>query len=870
MAVFQRNLIVSFAVALSLLFITCAKAPEAFFSTDVNSGSSPLTVKFTDQSKNKPAQWNWDFGDGSSSSEQNPSHTYTKAGTFAVKLTSTNQKGSNTLQPAVKIAVSPGVLDKISIEPVSITLAPGETHTFTLRASDSYGNDIDNPQTSWRVTQEAGVINDKGVFTAATKSRNIPDAVQVEVTKEGVTRQIKASVIIAPGPLEKVTVLPAQIEFNAGGTQQFRAQGFDRFGNELSNLIIRWSASAGSIGSTGMLNAGTKAGTYPDSVKVDVTQGSITRSGTAAVIIKPDSLASVKLVPANVSLQPRNTQQLIAAGEDQYGNQISGLEFRWQVATIAGTIDQKGFLTAGTRAGNYKDTMLVRTTQGGTTQEAKASMTITPDSFDRVILMPDSIELGMGMQQQFRAQGVDRFGNKIPDLIYTWKAGIGGGTIGQSGLFIAGGKPGKYDNTVEVEARKGDITKVARATVVVEPDRVSFLSNRDGSWDIYMMDADGTNLKRQTRQIGELLGPRWSPDGQKIIYTKISYKDNKASAMGTYNINADGSGIQLLTPAGAVDMLPDYSPDGRLIAFSSMVDENLEIFVMNADGSNRLRLTRSNAMNAIPRWSPDGKIIAFLSNRDGNYEIYVMNADGSGQTRLTSNSYYEDAIAWSPDGSKIAFVSVRDGNYEIYIMYADGSGVKRLTNNSYQDGSPNWSPDGKKITFTSDRSGHAEIFIMNIDGTEVINLTKNDNQSTQPFWLPRKKGIDPASFIPSLDARATSVVFFEGPSTTPAAAQRVYTQKFPRTTSRYIYWQVNLRHQPLGRRADFELKAVWYRDGTLWREQSRNSWVEASWTDSHHSWSWGSATPPYWTAGEYTVDIYIENEKVASGQFEIY
>jgi hypothetical protein len=122
----------------------------------------------------------------------------------------------------------------------------------------------------------------------------------------------------------------------------------------------------------------------------------------------------------------------------------------------------------------------------------------------------------------------------------------------------------------------------ATATAWAQAGRIAFISKRDGNWEIYVM-------------------------------------------------NADGSGQTNLTNNPAHDWGPSWSPDGRRIAFYSDRDGNWEIYVMNADGSGQTNLTNNPADDWGPSWSPDGRRIAFFSDRDGNREIYVMNADGSGQ-----------------------------------------------------------------------------------------------------------------------------------------------------------------------------------------------------------------------------------------------
>jgi Tol biopolymer transport system component len=236
------------------------------------------------------------------------------------------------------------------------------------------------------------------------------------------------------------------------------------------------------------------------------------------------------------------------------------------------------------------------------------------------------------------------------------------------------------------------------------------------------------------------------PNGQ------IAFSSDRDGNYEIYVMNDDGSDVTRLTDDDANDFDPSWSPDGEKIAFVSFRDgsNNMEIYVMNSDGTDQTRLTDNyDALDREPSWSPDGEKISFASNRDGNYEIYVMNADGTDQTRLTDN---DDALdrepSWSPDGEKIAFVSDRDSIGEgdevgdvnaIYSMDADdGSDVTRLTDDTRNDLYPSWSPDGEKIVFASNRDTTGEgdeIYSMDADdGSDVTRLTDNDADDREPDW----------------------------------------------------------------------------------------------------------------------------------------
>src|SRR5262249_16479183 len=270
---------------------------------------------------------------------------------------------------------------------------------------------------------------------------------------------------------------------------------------------------------------------------------------------------------------------------------------------------------------------------------------------------------------------------------------------------------------------------------VWSPDgsKIAFSSNRDGKDEIYVMDADGSNVNRLTNNLVDDDNPEGSPEGRKILFD--SERDGNKEV---YVMDADGGNQTRLTRNNAVDSATSWSPDGSQIAFASNRDNsypfNLDIYLMNADGSNVRRIVDDPEDDAEPKWSPDGLKILFVTGRNGNFDVYEMNADGTGERNVTADNDKADGGAvWSLDGNNIAFVRNTQGKQQIYVMDADGGNLKQVTNNYANNSQPGWSPDGSKLVFQTDRDGNFEIYVMSVDG-EFVQLTDDPADELTPDW----------------------------------------------------------------------------------------------------------------------------------------
>lgn len=271
-------------------------------------------------------------------------------------------------------------------------------------------------------------------------------------------------------------------------------------------------------------------------------------------------------------------------------------------------------------------------------------------------------------------------------------------------------------------------------------DKIAFATDRDGNWEIYLMNVDGTDCVNLTRHPASDFYPAWSPDGKRIAFFSNRDGNLEIYLMRFFlprEAYADGSSPERLTNNEAKDKAPAWSSDGKKIAFSSDRRGNFDIFVMNADGSEPIQLTYDLADDILPEWSLDNSKIAFTSKRDEDYEIYVLDVHDRSETRLTYSFKQDCYPSWSPDGKRIAFTSMRDGDLEIYLMDYKGENLIQLTNNNVDDAIPRWSPDGNKIAYQYESStGNWVLALMDADGKNKELLVPGTSWDTEPAWAP--------------------------------------------------------------------------------------------------------------------------------------
>ncbi len=189
---------------------------------------------------------------------------------------------------------------------------------------------------------------------------------------------------------------------------------------------------------------------------------------------------------------------------------------------------------------------------------------------------------------------------------------------------------------------------------VRSPDRtrVAFSSERGGSYDLYVMDADGTNVHRLTSDPGAEGEPAWTPDGARIIYTATP----RGGAPQLVSVRADGNDARAITSSEGGNRGADVSPDGRRVAFVSLRDGNPEIYETDIGGGAARRITKTSDKESNPRYLPSGDLV-YLVEKGGKTRVMRLSAGGTTAAQVLEIDQPVIALAVSRDGERLAYVA---------------------------------------------------------------------------------------------------------------------------------------------------------------------------------------------------------------------
>ncbi len=276
----------------------------------------------------------------------------------------------------------------------------------------------------------------------------------------------------------------------------------------------------------------------------------------------------------------------------------------------------------------------------------------------------------------------------------------------------------------------------------LEPDGKTLRS----CYQIYIMDLDGSNVRRVSTGTGGTTCGYFFPGGRRVLFSSTHLispycppvperTERYRWALDHYDIlsmNIGGRDLQRLTANPGYDAEATVSPDGKSIVFTSLREGDLDVYSMDIDGKNLKRLTQEVGYDGGAFFSPDGKRIVYRAHHPktdedltayrtllaqnlvepSNLEIFIMNADGSNHTQVTNNGRSNFAPFFLPDGKGIIYSSNLSTpadhqgrpSFHLHVINKDGTRPEQITFNGHFNSFPMFSPDGKQLVWSSDRN----------------------------------------------------------------------------------------------------------------------------------------------------------------------
>lgn len=212
------------------------------------------------------------------------------------------------------------------------------------------------------------------------------------------------------------------------------------------------------------------------------------------------------------------------------------------------------------------------------------------------------------------------------------------------------------------------------------------------TFDIFIADTKGNQIKQLTFEKGYDAEPTVSPKGDRIVFTSTRSGD-----LELFTMNIDGSDIKQITNELGYDGGAFFSPDGTKLIFRSsrpktkkeikeykdllsqglVKPTNMELYICNVDGTDLLRITNLGSANWAPFFHPNGKKVLFSSNHHSkhhaSFNLFMINLDGTGLEQITFDGVFDAFPMFSPNGNKLVFSSNRNNNgtHDTNLFIAD-------------------------------------------------------------------------------------------------------------------------------------------------------------------------------------------------------
>jgi len=293
-------------------------------------------------------------------------------------------------------------------------------------------------------------------------------------------------------------------------------------------------------------------------------------------------------------------------------------------------------------------------------------------------------------------------------------------TVSQRGSAI-------FTQTVTGTSTRNALLKAADAAVTkttglpgIFAGKLAFVTDRGGQQTIMTSDLFFGEVLSHPVQGKNIIGPRWSPDGSRIVFT--SYRTGFPDI---YLLNLRTRSLDTLVSFKGTNSGGRFSPDGSRLAMVLSGEGNPEIYVGNAQGRQIKRLTNNQSVEASPAWSPDGSRLVFTSDAAGGPQLYVMPAGGGQMSRLTTNlSRYCAEPDWSrADPNKVVFTAGIGRGYQIGVYDFSARTAKQVSKAPYDAVEPVWCADGRHVVCTFRTATSRALFLLDTETGNAVRLS---------------------------------------------------------------------------------------------------------------------------------------------------
>ena len=296
-------------------------------------------------------------------------------------------------------------------------------------------------------------------------------------------------------------------------------------------------------------------------------------------------------------------------------------------------------------------------------------------------------------------------------------------------------------STLLLAGCRGEEDSTGRAaTPVASPalahGTLAFQSDREGNWDIYLIESDGSSLRRLTTDPAADRNPAWSPDGEHIAFSS-----ERTGGGDIYIMEASGEGLRRLTDDPAYEGAPDWSPDGKWIAFEGERHGRAEIYRVEVATGQVQRITSSRARKLGPAFSPDAAYLAYMDKGVIWWRVVVLDWERD-VTQTVSEGGGACRPTWSPDGRLLAYVSTREADKADLWFYEVGRerAWRVPTRPNAHNYDPSFSPDGATLAIASTivrgRNEQWDLFLTDLNGRQLVQLTDSEWDERFPRWRP--------------------------------------------------------------------------------------------------------------------------------------